>query len=174
LLKALAEPDVHARAALDALLHTRFVHRIDAPSLSLVMPLLLRGLRERSTFAKRCAAQIAGNMTTLAEYDDLHAYLDKLLPAVRDVLFDPVPDSRATAAHALGLLAAPLAGSAPYRALLPWLRTKMRCNEGSVERAGAAQVRVSFFLSISAIVHFLTNHNNNKGIGSCMCRRCRR
>ena len=30
--------------------------------------------------------------------------------------------------------------------VLPWLRAKMRCNEGSVERAGAAQVHHSFFI----------------------------
>ena len=90
------------------------------------------------------------------------------------MLFDPVPDSRATAAHALGLLAAPLIGTAPYRALLPWLRAKMRCNEGSVERAGAAQVHHSFFILFLFDV-FCTKNNiiNLLGFGTCLCWCCR-
>ena len=140
LLRALRAPDEFASAALDALAATRFVHRIDAPSLSLVMPLLLRGLRERSSHVKRRAAQIAGNMTTLADAADLEPYVRELLPAVRTQLFDPVPDSRAAAARALGLLSAPLVDTPPYRELVPWLRARMRKTaESGVERAGAAQ-----------------------------------
>jgi hypothetical protein len=33
----------------------------------------------------------------------------------------------------------PLVGTAQYRNLIPWLRTHMKSNEGSIERSGAAQ-----------------------------------
>ncbi len=44
LLKAMDDPDVHTKEALDALIHTSFIHTIDAPSLSLIIPVLHRGL----------------------------------------------------------------------------------------------------------------------------------
>ena len=42
LLKALDDPDTWSRDALDALIHTNFVHAIDAASLSLIIPTLVR------------------------------------------------------------------------------------------------------------------------------------
>ena len=42
------------------------------------------------TVTKRKAAQIAGNMTSLADAADLEPYVDELLPRVRELLFDPV------------------------------------------------------------------------------------
>ena len=41
---------------------TAFVHVIDAASLALIVPILQRGLRERSADVKKTAAQITGNM----------------------------------------------------------------------------------------------------------------
>jgi hypothetical protein len=38
LLKALDDPDAFGREALEALIHTNFVHTIDPASLSLIMP----------------------------------------------------------------------------------------------------------------------------------------
>jgi hypothetical protein len=139
LLKALAAPDEYGSEALNALLHTRFVHRVDAASLSLVMPVVLRGLQERSTQTKRAAANIAGSIVSLADYRDLQPYVDALVPGVRTVLADPVPESRSRAAHALSLLVSAIYGSAAYRALVAELKAAMRAGDSSIDRAGAAQ-----------------------------------
>jgi len=91
LLKALDDPDLHTRDALEALIHTNFVHTIDAPSLSLIMPTLHRGMKERSTETKKKAAQIVGNICSLTEHKDLEPYLEQLIPDVKLIILDPIP-----------------------------------------------------------------------------------
>ena len=65
LLGAIAEPSAKSRPALDTLLSTVFVHNVDAASLSLIVPVLHRGLRDRSGDAKKKAARIVGNICEL-------------------------------------------------------------------------------------------------------------
>ncbi|XP_073262807.1 protein ILITYHIA-like isoform X3 [Populus alba] len=48
-----------------ALQQTTFINSIDAPSLALLVPIVHRGLRERSAETKKKAAQIVGNMCSL-------------------------------------------------------------------------------------------------------------
>lgn len=65
LLAAIAEPNTKARPALDTLIETVFVHDVDAASLALIVPVLHRGLRDRSGDAKKKAGRIVGNMCEL-------------------------------------------------------------------------------------------------------------
>jgi len=53
LLAALKEPASATDAALSALAHCQFEHCVDPPSLSLIVPVLHRGLRAPSAQAKR-------------------------------------------------------------------------------------------------------------------------
>ena len=62
LMKALADPAAKTGNALTALLKTSFEHYLDAPSLALVMPIIDRGLRNRSSDTKKRSVQIVGNM----------------------------------------------------------------------------------------------------------------
>ncbi|CAE8597071.1 unnamed protein product [Polarella glacialis] len=123
---------------LDKLLATSFVHHIDAPSLSLVCPLVQRALKERSAEMKRKGAQIVGSMVLLIkDAKDIQPYLPLLLPQLKVTLVDPIPDVRATAAKAFGTLANGL----PEEMLgdvLPWLFNMLRSSESAVERSGAA------------------------------------
>jgi hypothetical protein len=59
------------------------VHQIDSPSLALIIPLLHRGLNERSTTTKKKASQIIGNICTLVDHKDLQPYLDILIPDLK-------------------------------------------------------------------------------------------
>jgi hypothetical protein len=92
LLKAMDDPDVWTKDALDALIHTNFVHTIDSPSLSLIMPVLHRGLKERSSETKKKSAQIVGNMCSLTDHKDLLPYLEILIPCLKTVVLDPIPE----------------------------------------------------------------------------------
>lgn len=65
LLAAIADPNASTRPCLDTLLDTTFVNTIDAPSLALVVPVVHRGLRDRSGDTKKRAARIVGSMCTL-------------------------------------------------------------------------------------------------------------
>ena len=56
IIKALADTSAHLNEALNLLLETSFVHAIDAPSLSLLVPLLDSGLMMHDNNAKQMAA----------------------------------------------------------------------------------------------------------------------
>ncbi|KAG0051009.1 translational activator of GCN4 [Gryganskiella cystojenkinii] len=138
MMAALCDPNTKTHPALTALLGTSFVHYIDSPSLALVMPILERGLRERATDIKKKASQIVGNMASLTDQKDLIPYLTRLLPGVKEVLIDPVPDARATAAKALGTLVEKL-GESNFPDLVHELVDTLKSDTSGVDRQGAAQ-----------------------------------
>ncbi|KAF9359136.1 translational activator of GCN4 [Mortierella sp. AD094] len=138
MMAALCDPNSKTHPALTALLGTAFVHYIDSPSLALVMPILERGLRERATDIKKKASQIVGNMASLTDQKDLIPYLPRLLPGVKEVLIDPVPDARATAAKALGTLVEKL-GESNFPDLVHELLETLKSDTSGVDRQGAAQ-----------------------------------
>ncbi len=72
LLAAIAEPNAKAKAALETLLNTLFVNAVDAASLALIVPVIHRGLRDRSGDAKKKAARIVGNMCELINEPKVH------------------------------------------------------------------------------------------------------
>ncbi len=105
LLQALTDPSHSTLLALESLIETEFLHAIDAASLSLIVPVLHRGLRDRAATTKRYAALIAGNICTMInEPKDFVPYLPMLLPDLKGVLVDPIPDCRSISAKALGSL----------------------------------------------------------------------
>ncbi|GJN92071.1 hypothetical protein Rhopal_005099-T1 [Rhodotorula paludigena] len=138
LLDALVDPARKTAKALDALLATTFAHFIDASSLALLIPILDRGLRERSADIKRKSAAIVGNMATLTESRDITPYLGQLVPLLRDVLVDPVPEARSTAAKSLGGLVERL-GENNFPDLIDSLMTILKSPSAQVDQQGAAQ-----------------------------------
>ncbi|KAI9103109.1 armadillo-type protein [Phlyctochytrium arcticum] len=138
LIAALVDPNGKTLPALKALLDTSFVHYIDAPSLALLVPILHRGLKERSTDIKKRAAQIMGNMATLTDPKDLTPYLPTLMPGLKEVLVDPVPEARATSAKAFGNMVSKL-GEGSFPGLIAELFDKLKADNSGVDRSGAAQ-----------------------------------
>ncbi|KAH9915889.1 armadillo-type protein [Fomitopsis serialis] len=136
-LKAMVDPS-RTPNALSSLLKTSFLHYIDHSSLALVVPIIDRGLRERSADTKRKAAQIVGNLASLTDSKDFVPYLGQLLPMVHVVLVDPVPEARATAAKALGTLVERL-GEVHFPDLVPGLLRTLKTDTSGVDRQGAAQ-----------------------------------
>ncbi|RLN40709.1 translational activator GCN1 [Panicum miliaceum] len=139
LLSALTDPNDHTKHSLDILLQTTFINSIDAPSLALLVPIVHRGLRERGVETKKKAAQIVGNMSSLVtEPKDMIPYIGLLLPEVKKVLVDPIPEVRAVAARALGSLISGM-GEGIFPDLVPWLLDTLKSDNSNVERSGAAQ-----------------------------------
>ncbi|KAI7905306.1 armadillo-type protein [Cokeromyces recurvatus] len=72
---------------------TTFVQEVDSATLSIMVPLLNRGLNERATPIKRKSALIIDNMSKLVDDPDVAApFLPLLLPAlekVQDIVADP-------------------------------------------------------------------------------------
>ncbi|GLT74735.1 hypothetical protein SLA2020_465160 [Shorea laevis] len=139
LLMGLTDPNDYTKYSLDILLQTTFVNSIDAPSLALLVPIVHRGLRERSSDTKKRAAQIVGNMCSLVtEPKDMIPYIGLLLPEVKKVLVDPIPEVRSVAARAIGSLIKGM-GEENFPDLVPWLFETLKSDSSNVERSGAAQ-----------------------------------
>ena len=72
---------------------TTFVSEVDAPTLSLMVPLLARGLNERPTATKRKVAVIVDNMSKLVDNEyTVRPFVPKLLPGlikVEEAIADP-------------------------------------------------------------------------------------
>ena len=138
LMKALADPTKFTDTALNALMQTKFAHYIDGPSLALVMPIIDRGLKERSTDTKKTASHILGSISSLVEKKDLTTYLPVTVPLLKQVLIDPVPEARAVTAKALGTLVVKL-GEESFPSLVPELIETLKSDASRVDREGAAQ-----------------------------------
>ncbi|TPX42852.1 hypothetical protein SeLEV6574_g05373 [Synchytrium endobioticum] len=138
ILQGMVDPNNKTLPALTALLETTFIHYIDAPSLALVIPILRRGLKERSTDVRKRAAEIMGNIASLTEQKDLIPYLSVLMPGLKEVLVDPVPEARAIAAHALGSMVEKL-GEDNFPGLVSELLQTLKSDTSAVDRSGAAQ-----------------------------------
>ncbi|KAJ3309186.1 translational activator of GCN4, partial [Boothiomyces sp. JEL0838] len=138
LIQALVDPNNKTLPALSALLDTTFIHYIDAPSLALLVPIIHRGMKERSAETKKKAAQIMGNMSSLTESRDLVPYLDTLLPNLKEVLVDPVPEARGVAAKAFGSMVEKL-GEQKFPTLVDELLSTLSSDSSGVDRSGSAQ-----------------------------------
>lgn len=138
LLQAIGEPTKYTESALDALIKTQFVHYIDGPSLALIIHIVHRGMRERSANTKRLACKIVGNMAILVDSRDLIPYLSTLIEEVEIAMVDPVPNTRATAARALGALVERL-GEEQFPGLIDKLLNTLSDKEKVGDRLGSAQ-----------------------------------
>ncbi|KAG8189603.1 hypothetical protein JTE90_018959 [Oedothorax gibbosus] len=138
LLDALQDPAKKTSPCLAALLDTRFVHFIDAPSLALIMPVVQRAFQDRSTETRKMSAQIIGNMYSLTDQKDLAPYLPNIIPGLKQSLLDPVPEVRSVSARALGAMVKGM-GESSFDDLLPWLMQTLTSESSSVDRSGAAQ-----------------------------------
>lgn len=139
IIRALGDSNKYLILCLDGLLSTSFVHAIDAPSLSLLIPLVDIGLTMQDGDAKQKASQLVGSICTLVQDpEDLLPYMKILIPAIKQSLFDPIPEIRASAAKALGKFSKGL-GLANSLELLDWLTTHLkRTEQAASERSGAA------------------------------------
>ncbi|VEL16566.1 unnamed protein product [Protopolystoma xenopodis] len=104
LITCLQDPLANKTSCLLALRDTCFVHVIDAPSLALIMPVVQRAFDDRSTETRKMAAQIFGNLYSLAKKEDLQPYVGSVMPGLKTCLLDPVPEVRSVAARALGAM----------------------------------------------------------------------
>lgn len=139
LLQALVDPTSKTAAALHKLLSQTFAHYLDAPSLALVVPIVERGLRDRSAQVQCDGAKITGNLASLTDGKDLKGHLPRLMPLLRKALVSPVPETRVEAAKALGVLVERL-GEAHFPDLVSSLMAQLRgAHVTGVDRQGAAQ-----------------------------------
>lgn len=138
LINAIGDPAKYTEEALDSLIKTQFVHYIDGPSLALIIHVIHRGMKDRSANTKRKACQIVGNMAILVDSKDLLPYLHQLIEELEIAMVDPVANTRATAARALGSLVEKL-GEEQFPGLIPKLIATLSDESKSGDRLGSAQ-----------------------------------
>lgn len=138
IIAALQDPSADTHSCLSALATLEFRHYIDAASLSLIMPILQRGFKERSSETRKIAAQIIGALYALTNQADLSPYLASVIPGIKTSILDPAPEVRAVTAAALGAMVRG-SGEDVIVELMPWLLEKLTCDISQVDRSGAAQ-----------------------------------
>eukprot|EP00441_Pelagodinium_beii_P008993 CAMPEP_0197703132 /NCGR_PEP_ID=MMETSP1338-20131121/125279_1 /TAXON_ID=43686 ORGANISM="Pelagodinium beii, Strain RCC1491" /NCGR_SAMPLE_ID=MMETSP1338 /ASSEMBLY_ACC=CAM_ASM_000754 /LENGTH=1412 /DNA_ID=CAMNT_0043287025 /DNA_START=11 /DNA_END=4249 /DNA_ORIENTATION=+ len=107
LVTALAEPtnQKHTQNVLAKMGSATFLSLIDPASLALLMPVLLRGMRERDSASKKWSAQIFGATAMLVQdTDSIRPYLKSVVPALQEALTDPVQEVQREGAKAFGVL----------------------------------------------------------------------
>ena len=106
LINALINPVEEVPKTIQLLSATTFVSEVDAPTLSLMVPLLSRGLQERPTATKRKCAVIIDNMAKLVDNEHtVRPFVPKLLPGllkVEEAMADP--EARSVVSRAIATL----------------------------------------------------------------------
>ncbi|KAF8968249.1 P-loop containing nucleoside triphosphate hydrolase protein [Flammula alnicola] len=106
LIKALINPVEEVPNTIALLSATTFVSEVDSPTLSLMVPLLSRGLSEKLTATKRKVAVIVDNMAKLVDsHVTVRPFIPKLLPGlikVEAIIGDP--EARSVVGRAIATL----------------------------------------------------------------------
>ena len=101
---------------------------VEAPTLSIMVPLLLRGLRERATAIKRKSCLIIDNMAKLVDNpNDAAVFLPRLLPGVEKVRWQ-----HATSSDSTNCCSTPAGSSSTV-----WLQTLSSVRTGDMMREPA-------------------------------------
>ena len=140
LIKALSNPYEENKKGLEVLLKTQFVHYIDTASLSLIIPIIDYGLRNRDSNLRKNASQLIGSISNLIKSTkDLDPYLPMLINALKMAICDTIGDVRAIAAKACGSLCQKLGLEDSAKLILSIQEILESPENTSIDRAGAAQ-----------------------------------
>lgn len=100
-IDAIRNPQKDTENCLDRLMETTFVNSMDAPSLAVILPVIMRGLREPSFPIKKKAAVTCGNICALVDdVRDLNPFIPALKPELEKCEEHSHPDLRECAAKA--------------------------------------------------------------------------
>lgn len=105
LVSSMASP-TNVPSTIKALSNTTFVAEVNAPTLAIMVPLLTRALKERSTETTRMTCIVIGNLVKLVRDPDVAArYLSSLVAGVENIASSAAfPEIRAFAQTALDIL----------------------------------------------------------------------
>jgi len=138
ILSALADPSNHTKTCLQHLMKTSFVHSVDPASLALIIPILRRGLMDRSPSTKKMAAQVVGSICSLiSDVKDILPYSKTLLKYLKIIIVDPIPEVRAIGSRSLGALYKGI-GEEHFTDLVDYL-FDLLSSDVPVQRSGAGQ-----------------------------------
>ncbi|KAL0222397.1 hypothetical protein RCL1_002251 [Eukaryota sp. TZLM3-RCL] len=138
LIAAICDPASKTFTALSKIVSAKLSHPIDAPSLSLVVPLIQRGMTSRNFEEKQNAVKAFIDVSMLSSSSDLIGYIGSAINDIQRVVIDPIPAIRSVAATLCFTLTKKL-GLASLSSLSSWTLEKLSSDPGSVVRNGCAQ-----------------------------------
>lgn len=150
LVTALAEPtnQKHTKDVLARMGNQTFLSLIDPASLSLLMPVVMRGLKERDSGSKKWSAQIFGSTSMLVQdVESMKPYLKTMLPMLQASLTDPVQEVVREVSKVFGVMEAVIPEFS-QQVNQPWLFAKLR-NGGVAEQNGAALALAEVLMKMS-------------------------
>lgn len=139
LVTALAEPtnQKHTQGVLAKMGNATFKSLIDEASLALLLPIVIRGLKDRESMSKKWSAQIFGSVALLVkDIAFLKPYLKSVIALLQAGLSDPVPEVQRECAKAFGIMEQVLPEYSKT-SNQPWLFSKLRSGERG-EQIGCA------------------------------------
>eukprot|EP00281_Chroomonas_sp_CCMP1168_P020020 CAMPEP_0206232612 /NCGR_PEP_ID=MMETSP0047_2-20121206/11514_1 /ASSEMBLY_ACC=CAM_ASM_000192 /TAXON_ID=195065 /ORGANISM="Chroomonas mesostigmatica_cf, Strain CCMP1168" /LENGTH=646 /DNA_ID=CAMNT_0053656371 /DNA_START=32 /DNA_END=1973 /DNA_ORIENTATION=+ len=105
LIEAIINPGDKTTPCIEQLMDVTFINAVDGPCLSLMVPVLTRGLKERRMEYKRKASLVVGNMCGLVtDGKALVRYAPDLVPELEACVRDSNPEMRSYGASALAAL----------------------------------------------------------------------
>ena len=105
LIDAISNPYEKGKYALEALLETKFNHKLDTPTLALIIPILDYNLKSQNDKLKKMASHILGSLPEiLINKFDLNKYENILIPDLKICLFESSPETRNEISKTFGKL----------------------------------------------------------------------
>ena len=147
LINAISNPAENSKNALTALLETDFKHAIDPPSLGLIIPIVDYALKSHCENNKKMAAHLIGSFANLILNPlDIFAYIDIIMPNLKNALFDSIPECRNAVAKAIGSLTKSL-GAKYLEEMLKWIKGYLEKESDTIQRSGAAQAYAEIMIA---------------------------
>mmetsp|Transcript_45485 Transcript_45485/g.103033 ORF Transcript_45485/g.103033 Transcript_45485/m.103033 type:complete len:1179 (+) Transcript_45485:47-3583(+) len=143
LVAGLAGDEAKAKAVVDDLLNTAFVHKLDPAAASLVLALSGQVMAQRGEVRRKGAALIAGVAKIAADAELMAVQAQTVLPELRRMAVEAQPDIRRAAADALGAL-----GDAAQSEIVGF--RELLASDSPAERSGAAAALGAIISNLTA------------------------
>jgi hypothetical protein len=148
------------RDTLSLIANTSFMNEIDPASLSLIMPIIEKGLKSKSIDVKIIACKAIEVVAGFTDSDNMLLYFDRLLPSYGASLFDSIPEVRNTAAEGLGRISSFL-GAENSTEVINWLKGVLQSDCSGIERLGATYAYSQMIPHINWDLHEIISFCNH-------------
>ncbi|KAL0224482.1 hypothetical protein P9112_003872 [Eukaryota sp. TZLM1-RC] len=138
LIDAICHPADKTGLALSRLASAALESSIDAPSLSLLIPIIFRGMGSRSFEAKKNSCIVSTSVVQLTSSKDILPYVAGLIEELKKVIIDPIPQVRSASASLCYSLCKRVSISS-VSTLLEWCLNGLNTDSLPVVRNGSAQ-----------------------------------
>jgi len=164
LLKAYSKPVTETVPALDKLLSTTFVNTVDAPTLGIIIPFLLRSFAERKNVMKRRSAVVVDSMCKLVnDPRDAAVFYPIIEPVLKRCIDEvPIEEVRNTCERSLETLNRVMGDALEKKAnMMSAEQMEKKINEVISKQTSISDGYCDVIAFVSRIAHHLVDRENN-------------